>query len=130
MIYLDSSALVKLLVAETESAALRGWLRLRPERRVSSEFARVEVALAVRLAGAGSRPTASTDVLFEGLSMLPISREVIDHAARLEPATLRTPDAIHLAAALLLGPSTIFVAYDARLADAASSAGLEVAAPA
>ncbi|MEO6715525.1 MAG: type II toxin-antitoxin system VapC family toxin [Mycobacteriales bacterium] len=130
MIYLDSSALVKLLVSETESAALRSWLRSRPERRVSSELARVEVARAVRLAGAGARVTKGTDVLFGGLSMLPISREVIDRAARLEPAALRTLDAIHLAAALLLGPSTIFVAYDARLADAASSAGLEVVAPA
>ncbi len=51
-------------------------------------------------------------------------------AARLEPASLRTLDAIHLATALTLGTDLAgLVTYDGKLAEAAVSEGFDVLAP-
>jgi predicted nucleic acid-binding protein len=55
---------------------------------------------------------------------------VLRQAAALEPAELRTLDALHLASAMSLGDDLdVLVAYDARLATAAADAGIEVVAP-
>lgn len=51
-------------------------------------------------------------------------------AAALEPGTLRTLDAIHLATALALGEELdAVVTYDRRMTEAAKATGLAVAAP-
>lgn len=64
------------------------------------------------------------------LSLLPIDAQVIDHAASLPPASLRSLDAIHLATALSLGEDLgILIAYDERLVSAARESGLPVATP-
>jgi uncharacterized protein len=64
------------------------------------------------------------------LSLLPIDERVIDHAAILPPASLRSLDAIHLATALSLGDDLgILIAYDERLVSAARDSGLPVTAP-
>jgi predicted nucleic acid-binding protein len=64
------------------------------------------------------------------LSLLPIDQQVIDHAATLPPASLRSLDAIHLATALSLGDDLgILIAYDERLVSAARDSGLPVATP-
>jgi uncharacterized protein len=60
-----------------------------------------------------------------------LSAGIADAAAKLEPPSLRTLDAVHLASALSLGDDLgAFVAYDRRLAEAAEAAGIEVLAPA
>lgn len=52
------------------------------------------------------------------------------NAAAVGPATVRSLDAIHLATALELATDlTAFVAYDKRLGEAATAAGLPWAAP-
>lgn len=129
MIYLDSSALFKLVRREAETAALTSWLAgQRDQARVTSELGRVEV---LRAAGRAGEPwvtkarTVVTDV-----DLVPLDRAVQDLAVGIGGAALRTLDALHLASALLLGSELIvFVAYDRRLRDAARDAGLTVAAP-
>lgn len=126
-IYLDSSAVVKLVVAEPESSALRAHLRRR-RPLVSSALARTEVLRALLPAGeiAVSR---GRDVL-RRLDLVRINDRVLDAAGALEPAHVRSLDAIHLATAQLLGADLgQVVTYDDRMADAARQLGLKTASP-
>lgn len=129
MIYLDSSALMKLVRREDETAALREWLDLRPEQPViTSELGRVEVLRAARRVS-GEVLTEARAVVAD-LDLVRLDRAVQDVACDIGDPLLRTLDALHLASALLLGDAlTSFVAYDRRLADAADVAGLVVTAP-
>ncbi|MDA8198879.1 MAG: type II toxin-antitoxin system VapC family toxin [Thermaerobacter sp.] len=125
--YLDSSALVKLIVAEPETVALRAYLRGR-QRLVSSALARIEVARAG--AGGGSAMLAKAHELFRQVAVLRIGDGVLNTAGSLPPATLRSLDAIHLATASLLHSSLgAVVTYDARMADAALVLGMDVRSP-
>jgi hypothetical protein len=128
MVYLDSSALVKLVVREPESRALRGYLQ-RERERLSCGLARTEVLRAVRPVGPAAVETARR--LFRSINMIRLDDTLLDAAGMLEPLVLRSLDAIHLAAAQLVAPTLrAFVTYDRRLADAAASIGFPVAAPA
>lgn len=129
MIYLDSSALMKLIRREDETEALREWLELRPEQPVvSSEVGRIEVLRAARRLGAPALTEARAVV--GDLDLVPLNRAVQDVAYDIGDPALRTLDALHLASALLLGDGlTTLIAYDHRLADAARVAGLVVATP-
>lgn len=126
-VYLDSSALVKLARQEPESDALRRFLRRRGSW-TSSELARVEVLRA--LAAAGEAAVAAGREVLARCDLVRINRRVLDAAAALPPATLRSLDAIHLATAARLGVDLgTFVAYDQRLMEAARAAGHRVASP-
>src|SRR5690606_16922126 len=116
-IYLDSSALVKLVVTEAESAALRGYLAAELPR-VTSRIAEVEVTRAVRrVAQPGDEAQASA--VLAGLRFLELDASTSAAACSVGPSTLRSMDAIHLASALALAPELrAFVTYDLRLADA------------
>jgi predicted nucleic acid-binding protein len=129
VIYLDSSALLKLLHEEPESAALADWLAAHAGTPVvSSELARVEVIRACRRMNPDALPEARA--LLAGLDLIPLSGAVVDEAADVGEAMLRSLDALHLASALSIQAElSTFVAYDRRLADAASTAGLELLAP-
>lgn len=124
--YLDSSAVVKLVVPEAESGVLA--LALRGRATVSSAVSRVEVTRAVaRRRAPSSRSPA--DVLAV-LTLLVVDDGVLSLAATLGPPTLRTLDAIHLASALQLGSDLdAFITYDTRQATAAATAGLPVGSP-
>jgi predicted nucleic acid-binding protein len=127
--YLDASALVKLIVAEPESGALRRYLGERP-RIISSRIVEVELRRAVARQDeidAGDRVSS----LIATVELLELNAEVARRAGELNPATLRSLDAIHLASALVIAPEVdAVVAYDTRLAAAARAAGLAVVAPA
>lgn len=126
--YFDASALGKLVVGEAESAALAAWLT--PiEPVASSRLAVVEVHRAARVANPGAESAARTRGVLESCLLVDATADVVDTAARLASARLRSLDAIHLATALRLGPDAL-VAYDARLAEAARARGLTVLAPA
>lgn len=129
MIYLDSSALLKLLVDEAESQALAAWLSERlSSTLVSSDLARLEVLRAVRRLSAEGVPALRA--LLSQLDLVPISRVLIDDAADIGEPALRSLDALHLATAVSLGAElTAFVAYDLRLVAAAREAGLAVHRP-
>jgi predicted nucleic acid-binding protein len=127
VVYLDSSALVKLVIAEPESFALRRYLADEPER-ASCALARVEILRAVRSHG----PAAFTRArrLLQRLNLVQIDEELLDAAAALDPRVLRSLDAIHLAAAPLFGDElTAVVTYDRRMAEAAVLVDVVVAAP-
>lgn len=129
MIYLDSSALLKLVRREDESTALLDWLDVRLKQPVvTSEFGRVEVLRAARRIS--PRVVAEARAVLADLDLVTLDRAVQDVAVDVGAPLLRTLDALHLASALLLGKAvTAFVAYDHRLADAARSVGLVVVAP-
>lgn len=129
MIYLDSSALMKLVRREAETEALRDWLNLRCELPVvTSELGRVEVLRVARRVG--DPAVAEARAVVGDLDLIPLDRAVQDVSCDIGNPRLRTLDAVHLASALLLGDAlTAFIAYDHRLAGGAQAAGLVVAAP-
>jgi predicted nucleic acid-binding protein len=121
VLYLDSSAIVKLVVREVESAALRRFLR-RHASRVSSALARVEVVRAVREQG----PQAQTRALavLARIRLLKVDDDILSIAALLDPGVLRSLDAIHLASAGAFGGELAgVVTYDGRMRDAAQLIG-------
>jgi predicted nucleic acid-binding protein len=129
--YLDASALVKLGTPERESDALRRHLA-GCDVRLTSRLAVVEVSRAlVRRGAASAALVGAIRDAFTGLDIVELDERIATAASELLPPTLRSLDAIHLASALALGDELeAFVTYDARLADAARTAGLTVVAPA
>ena len=129
MIYLDSSALLKLLHEEPESAALADWLSAHADSpMVSSELAKVEVLRACRRVNPDVLPAARS--LLAQLDLIPLTSDLIDDAADIGEASLRSLDAMHLASALSIrSDMASFIAYDLRLGDAVVAAGLELLRP-
>jgi len=126
--YLDSSAIVKLVVAEPQSSALRRYLR-RKRPLISSALARTEVLRAVL--GEGERGNARARVVLARLDLVRVNDRVLDAAGELLPAELRSLDAIHLATARQLGSDLgHVVTYDERMLHAARRLGLATATPA
>ena len=126
--YIDSSAIVKLAVAEPESQALRRHLRRR-RPLVSSALARTEVLRALLPAGAAA--TAAGRAVLAHLEVLRVNGRVLSDAAALEPVEMRTLDAIHLATARRFGAELgLLVTYDDRMREAAARLGVRTAAPA
>jgi len=129
-IYLDSSALVKLVQREAQSDGLRRFLRRhRSDHLVTSALARVEVVRAVLAGGPVAIEQAHRQL--SRLDQVVLSNEVLDSAAQLTPTgQLRSLDAIHLAAAQLVGSDLrALVTYDGRMEDAARALGLAVETP-
>jgi uncharacterized protein len=129
LIYLDSSALVKLVLTEAETQGLIGWLSRRADLPlVSSIIHRTEVPRAVWRADPSALPRSYRQV--RGVAMIALTADVADLAAALRPAQMRSVDAIHLASALSIRRGlTAFVGYDKRLLAAAADAGLPTASP-
>jgi predicted nucleic acid-binding protein len=129
VIYLDSSALLKLVYDERETEALRGWLGAGSAPRLTSELGRVEVLRASRRNGRAS--LARGQEVIGDVELVPLNRRVQDLAAGIGSPRLRTLDALHLASAVILGDElTAFVAYDQRLQAAARDLELPVHSPA
>jgi len=129
LLYLDSSALVKLVLLEAETGPLLEALSDWPER-ISSAIAGVEVLRAARRAGVGERVRERAEKVISGIGLVRVDEAVLSGAARLEPVELRTPDAIHLATALSAGEDLgAMICYDARLARAATRLGVTTMAP-
>ena len=129
LLYLDSSAIVKFVLAEPETEALVSFLTGWPER-ISSVLARVEVLRAVRRAGVREAMYRRAESVVARIGLVGIDAAVLNLAADLEPQELRTPDAIHLATALSVGEELGgLISYDERLSRAASSSGIPVLAP-
>jgi len=125
--YVDSSAIVKLAVAEPESAALRQYLsRRRP--LVSSTLAQTEVARA--LMPSGPEAVARGEFVLRRIQLLRVNDRVLTEAGQMTPTELRSLDAIHLASARQLGASVRqIVTYDERMAEAAKACGWAVSSP-
>jgi predicted nucleic acid-binding protein len=132
MIYLDSCAIVKMVVEEDETAALVDWLRDHDgEALVTSVLAEVEVPRALRRGAPGVHGLVTSTLA--RLDRMDIDTPVRATAAAYFEPHLRSLDAIHLATAEQLAasghPLTAFVTYDKRLGDVAKQVGLTVVAP-
>jgi predicted nucleic acid-binding protein len=125
--YLDTSAFVKLVMREPETHALRAWLRSRSW--TSAALLRVEAERAA--ARIGPEALRATRQRLLSVPLIRLSNAVLGPAASIEPAELRTLDAVHLAAAMRLGHDlTCVVTYDQQMEAAARAVGLRVIAPA
>lgn len=129
MIYLDTSALARLLRQESETEALSAWLRERAESPwVTSIVGRIEL---MRLSGRYPGITRSaTEVLVGGLNLVPLGDGIMHAAETVDPPLLGSLDAIHLASALAVADALDnFCCYEQRLGQAAVEHGLALAAP-
>lgn len=128
-LYLDTSALVKLIVAEDESVHLSAYLRrCADDVLFSAALARTELVRAV--ADGGQAAVTEAHVLLDSIDTVALSRSLLDDAATLPPPGLRILDAIHLAAAQRAGRSLrAVVTYDGRMAEAATLLGMPTANP-
>lgn len=130
LLYLDSSALVKLVLPETETEALLAALKDWPDR-VASELALVEVMRASRRASDDEAIHRRAADVLGGIHLLRLDSEILRRASELSPALLRSLDAIHLAAALSIQSDVGgFAVYDGTLTDAAREQGFRIIAPA
>lgn len=124
VIYLDTSAAVKLISDEPESDGLREFLDEGPTV-VSSDLLETELRrIGVRH---GLDQVLITNVL-DGVTLTPLTRDQFREAGLYPQAGLRSLDALHLAGALGIDAAAMLT-YDLRLAEAARAHGLEVIAP-
>lgn len=130
MHYADTSALAKLVVPEAETEALRTWIMRAAVELASSDLARTELIRAVRRADVDAAAAERARDVLARITLISATAEVFDRAGLLDPESLRSLDAVHLASALALGDSLEgIVTYDERLAAAAHAAGIAVLAP-
>ncbi len=126
--YLDTSAFVKLIVAEPESEGLGAALRHWPNR-ASSTLLRTEAVRALRRSG-NDDLLGTARRLFAAMQLIRLDEPLLDRAGDLGPTELRSLDAVHLAAALSIGSDMgALFTYDSRLREAAIAQGLDVLSP-
>lgn len=124
--YLDSSAIVKLVLHEAETTALRSYLRGRA--CIASALVTTEVIRAVQ--GHRDESVSAARSVLARVRLVRVTDEVLDDASMLRPASLRSLDAIHLATARLFHDElSELVTYDKRMADAARILGIPVVSP-
>lgn len=130
IIYADTSALLKRVLIEPQSDALRTVLRKRHEAGdvlASSSLAWLEVYRSLRRLRTTDLELLASSAL-SGIVEIPLTEAALTQARRVGPETLRSLDAIHLAAAVAVG-ATSMLTYDDRLGGAANLLGFEVLAP-
>lgn len=128
-IYVDTSALVKLVVVEAESAALRSYFEdFRSDTQFTAALARTELVRAVARQGSND-VIDNARLALTKLDLVAVTATLLDAATTIRPRELRTLDAIHLAAARTAPELRAVVTYDNRLAEAAGTAGLPVVTP-
>lgn len=124
--YLDTSAFVKTIVEEPESERLTGWLEQWPDR-ASCALLRTEAVRALR--PHGPEAVAAARAGFRSLQVVQLDERLLDAAGDLRVES-RSLDAIHVAAALALGPDLgALVTYDHRMGAVARSLGITVVSP-
>lgn len=133
-VYVDSSAVIKRVILERESAVLVDRIDrcvASGDLLLSSTLAWIEVAraLRIRLGRDHARVAAEVGAALSGIAEHPLGADVVSLARRLDPNALRSLDAIHLATAVLVDADVVLT-YDERLAAACRDNGLTVDAPA
>jgi predicted nucleic acid-binding protein len=128
LIYLDTSALLKLIKAEAGSDALATFLGDRTDF-VSSKLLAIEARRSALREDPSMLPRV--DLFLSRVDMIAISDAIVESASRLPDRHLRSLDAIHLATALLTREELdVLLSYDDRLLTAAKAHDLPTAAPA
>jgi predicted nucleic acid-binding protein len=133
-LYLDTSALVKLLVREAESEAIEVEL-LCWSKLATSLVTNVELLRAVSRARE-ERPNSVVDgsLVLRGIlastTTIPLDERIVGEARDVKPTSLGTLDAIHVASALSLGSDlAAVVTYDKRMQEALALVNVEMLAP-
>ncbi len=127
--YLATGALVKLVVAQPETAALRAWLAEQPEPHVSCNLARTELLRIMR--DVAPDRVVMARLVLDSLVLTEVTADIFEAAGRLDTGVMNCRDAVHLAAALDLGDDLdSLVTYNEHLASGARSYGVPVTAPA
>lgn len=133
LLYADASALVKVVLEEDESEALRNYLE--GAEVASCELVLTEIPRALHRAAHGD-PALPLDSLLQqarelinAIALLPLDAPLLASAGALAEPSLRALDAIHVLSAVDLHPLDAFVTYDERQAAAARLAGLRTVAP-
>ncbi|MFI6409648.1 type II toxin-antitoxin system VapC family toxin [Streptomyces sp. NPDC050548] len=133
LLYLDASAIAKLLRTEAETPELEHWIGQHGGMRrvVTCDLAQTEVRRLLHRLGADEVERSAADALLNAVARVRLTPELMLEAGELAPGTaLRSLDAIHTVAALKLGHGVSwFVTYDKRQGEAAADAGLPVASP-
>lgn len=127
-LYVDTSALGRVLLGEPDAPAIVRELRCF-DQPVASELLRVEL----RRVGLRAGVLGDADRLLSAIALLPLDAAVLRAAETIEPRSVATLDAIHLATALRLADRDAIDAiltFDARLAEGARRHGIAVLAPA
>lgn len=129
LFYYDTSALVKLVIPEAETEALRAWRQQRRGRAMaSSALVRVELPRAVRRHGPAAVERAAEQI--RALNLLAVSDDLLDEAGEVGTDALRALDAIHVVSAQAYGSELeALVTYDHRMIAAANALKLPVAHP-
>jgi len=144
MIYLDSCALVKLVIAERETPALERRLTGRYNEIVTSELALTEVVRVVRRSCYDSQRqprvdrtvldqrVAAAGELLERVGHIIIDTDTLLRAGMFaDDPHLGSLDAIHLVCALEVGPElAAFITYDKTLGNAVTAKGIPLEQPA
>jgi predicted nucleic acid-binding protein len=126
-IYIDTSALVRMLLDEPDAPAVERELNTF-DRRVASRLLQVEL----RRVGFREDCLHDADELLADVSLIPLDEEILTAAETILPSTVATLDAIHLATAVKLAGTRgldALMTYDKRLADGARRHGLTVLSP-
>jgi uncharacterized protein len=127
VIYIDTSALLKLVHAQAESMPLRRWLARHPDDLLSSALIRAETRRALLRNDPAALPQLARVLAF--VAQIPVTEAILDRAATLPDPGLRPLDAIHLASAELTPGITTVLIYDKKLAEAARKMRMTVASP-
>jgi predicted nucleic acid-binding protein len=126
IVYLDTSAALKLLVEEAESTSIAQYLSGTADMDlVASMLLYTELHCASQRRTA--IPASLVTAVLKGVNLVDVTRSDFLIAAAL-PGRLRSADALHLATALRL-QTDVLVTYDGELAEAAVQAGLTVSSP-
>ena len=126
VIYLDTSAFVKTVWNEAESAALAA--KIGDAETVSSALLSVEARRSTLRVGAQFLPR--TDLLLDEMTLVELTPSLLESAGRLPDPMLRSLDAVHVATALLLRDELdVVISYDKRMLAAAVAHGLPIAVP-
>lgn len=132
-LYFDTSALIKRVISEAESLALVEFVdqhQKRDDLLASSSLTWIEISRAIRsrFPAAEVQVAATVEDAMSGIAERSMAADVVSLARRVDPALLRSLDAIHLASAILVDADVV-VTYDDRLADACQRNAFAVASP-
>jgi len=122
-LYIDTSPLGRVLLSEPDAAAIRSALE-GSQSRIASRLTALELRRVALREGVADR----VEALLEGIAFVPLQEHLLVAAETIEPSTVATLDAIHLATAVRVRADAIMT-YDRRLAAAAHDHGLQVLAP-
>jgi uncharacterized protein len=126
-VYLDTSALVRVLLDEPDAAAVELALE-HFDQRLASRLLQVEL----RRVGLRENCLGDVELLLADLSLIAVDDGILSAAETIAPPTVATLDAIHLATAVRLaeaGELDALMTYDKQLAGGAREHGIKVLSP-